>query len=378
MKHILLGTTALVAAGLMAGPAAAQEGVKLGLGGFYYGALGGNVDEDFDANGFSDDDKNTWDFKQDVEVHFKGEATLDNGLTVGARVEIEGQQSDDQIDEVFAYFRGGFGEIRFGDDDDAYAQLCYLVPTASGAFGADSPFLNFSNAGIVGYGATNGTCYGLSDNSTKLIYFTPSFGGFQLAASFAPENTEDRRNTLGVFGTAPDNNDPGDPDQFRGSIENIWSLAGTYATELNGFSVALGGGAAFGKLESDPTGCPGADDPKFYNAYAQVGIAGWTIGAATEIRNNSFENNGDAWVYGVGATYGFEAWTVGLGWTRGEYELDGDEEDTYDVIQFTAAYALGPGITVDAMVGWNDYKAESAGSDDYESIEAGIGFGIAF
>src|SRR5690606_1325762 len=149
------------------------------------------------------------------------------------------------------------------------------------------------------------------DNSTKLIYFTPSFGGFQLAASFAPENTEDRRNTLGVFGTAPVNNDPGDPDQFRGSIENIWSLAGTYATELNGFSVALGGGAAFGKLESDPTGCPGADDPKFYNAYAQVGFAGWTIGGATEIRNNAV-CDGDSVVYGAGATYGFEAWTVGL------------------------------------------------------------------
>ena len=102
MKHILLGTTALVAAGLMAGPAAAQQGVQLGLGGFYFGALGGNVDEDFDANGFSDNDKNTWDFKQDVEVHFLGETTLDNGLTVGARIELEAQQQDDQIDEVWA------------------------------------------------------------------------------------------------------------------------------------------------------------------------------------------------------------------------------------------------------------------------------------
>lgn len=374
MKHILLGTTALVAAGLMAGPAAAQQGVQLGLGGYYFGAAGGNIDEDFDD---APDDVRDYAFKQDLEVHVRGEATLDNGLTVGARVEIEGQQSGDQIDEVFAYFSGGFGEIRFGDDDDAYAQLCYLVPTASGAFGADSPFLNFSNAGVVGYGATNGTCYGLSDNSTKLIYFTPSFGGFQLAASFAPENTEDRRNTLGVFGTAPDNNDPGDPDQFRGSIENIWSLAGTYATELNGFSVALGGGAAFGKLESDPTGCPGADDPKFYNAYAQVGFAGWTIGGATEIRNNAV-CDGDSVVYGAGATYGFEAWTVGLGWTRGEYDnVQGpDTEDTYDIIQFTAAYALGPGVTVDALVGYNKY--DSDGGNDYDGIEAGIGFGINF
>jgi hypothetical protein len=77
---------------------------------------------------------------------------LDNGLTVGARVELEGQTSSDQIDAVYAYFSGGFGEIRFGDTGEAMAQLCYVAPTASGIFGADSPNFNFSNAGVAGNG----------------------------------------------------------------------------------------------------------------------------------------------------------------------------------------------------------------------------------
>lgn len=368
MKHILLGTSALVAAGLMVAPAAAQEGVKLGLGGYYYGAAGGNIDEDFD----SDADARDYAFKQDLEVHARGEATLDNGITVGARVEIEGQQSDDQIDEVWAYFSGGFGELRFGDDDDAYAQLCYLVPTASGAFGADSPFLNFSNAGVDGYGATNGTCYGLSDNSTKLIYFSPSFGGFQLAASFAPESQEDRRNTLNGFGTSSEDD---------GDLENIWSAAATYTTEIDQFSVAVGGGAAGAGVEDLAGASYPCDDPLNYNGYLQVGFAGWTVGGATEYRDNiscTAGEEGSNWVYGVGATYGFEAWTVGLGWTRGEYEnqVAVDTEDKYDIVQFTAAYALGPGVTVDALVGWNNYNSD--GGDDYEGIEAGVGFGIAF
>ena len=88
-----------------------------------------------------------------------------------------------------------------GDTYEAYAQLCSLVPSASELFGADSPDVNFSNAGIAGYAATNGTCYGVDDNSTKLVYFSPTFGGFSFAASFTPDNTEDTRNTVSGAGT---------------------------------------------------------------------------------------------------------------------------------------------------------------------------------
>jgi len=84
MKKVLLGSTALVAAGLIAGHAEAADGVKLSLGGYYRGVAGVMFD-DFDgaAAGLEDDLRN-YVFKQDVEVHFKGETTLDNGLTVGA------------------------------------------------------------------------------------------------------------------------------------------------------------------------------------------------------------------------------------------------------------------------------------------------------
>ena len=105
MKHTLLGTTALVAAGLMVGSAyAADGGVKLGLGGMYRGAYGTHFDSQSDSTGNVEDlslDRGDA-LKQDIEVHFKGEAVLDNGLTVGARVELEGQTSGDQIDATYA------------------------------------------------------------------------------------------------------------------------------------------------------------------------------------------------------------------------------------------------------------------------------------
>ena len=79
MRRHLYATTALAAAGAMAAsPAAAEEGVKLGLGGYYNTFFGvgsyneaGNDARDFGATGLY----------SDGEVHFKGSTTLDNGRT---------------------------------------------------------------------------------------------------------------------------------------------------------------------------------------------------------------------------------------------------------------------------------------------------------
>ncbi len=60
-----------------------------------------------------------------AEVRFKGETTLDNGLTVGAQIELEGENAGDQIDKSFVYWSGGFGRVsdRFaGRPDRRYAR----------------------------------------------------------------------------------------------------------------------------------------------------------------------------------------------------------------------------------------------------------------
>src|SRR5262244_3484027 len=112
MKKALLGTTALIAAGFVVGDAYAAQGVKLSLGGRYMGAAGVQAIDDFSATPDPSDQLREYVFKQDVRVYFLGETTLDNGLTVGARVSLRGQtDSKDQIHDVYAYFSGGFGEI---------------------------------------------------------------------------------------------------------------------------------------------------------------------------------------------------------------------------------------------------------------------------
>ena len=44
----------------------------------------------------------------------------------------------------------------------------------------------------------------------------------------------------------------------------------------------------------------------------------------------------------------------------------------------TASYALGPGITLDGVVEYSNYKSNNAAGPDYQGIAAGIGTYISF
>src|SRR5690349_13470965 len=130
---------------LLAGQAAAEEGIKLSVGGFFRSAYMIVADDnDFAEAG---EDHNTDGFFSDAEIHFVGRTTLDNGLEVGARVELEGETEppsegnagNGQIDEAWIWFSGGFGEIRIGSDDDALANACVTPPGGTANFSAFSP-----------------------------------------------------------------------------------------------------------------------------------------------------------------------------------------------------------------------------------------------
>jgi len=376
MKRVLLGSTALAAAGLLAAVASAADGVTLQIGGRYKGAAGVVPSEDISASsGVAGHDLRDYVFKQDVEVDFEGKTVLDNGLAVGAALELEGQTTaDDQIDSVYAFFSGGFGQIRFGDTEEAYAQLCYLVPSASELFGADSPDINFSNAGVAGYAATNGTCYGIDDNSTKLVYFSPTFAGFTFAASFAPDNTEDTRNVLAGAGTRLRNDDAQNSETL--------SVAAQFAHDFNGVTLTLGGGGtvSFDK-EANPNNTGRA---RGYNAYAQVEWSDVTIGAATELRQNLGDDGADQWVYGLGATYDWDPWSFGLGWTHGAYEKATGENGVgpfnadHDIVSATVSYELVDGISVDGVVEYSDYRSHDRAGPDYRGLAIGLGTLIEF
>ena len=365
MKGKLLASSALVAVSAAATTARAEDPVKLEIGGYYIAAAGVNFGDNDDIR----DVTRPYVFKQDVEIHFDGSTTLDNGLTMGVHVELEAQTSADQIDQVYAYFSGGWGQVFFGDTSEALAQMCYLSPDgANGIFGSDSPWFNFSNAAVGGgYAGTNGTCFGLDDNSTKIVYFSPTFGGFSFAASFAPDGTEDTRNTVSGAGTRFTNN--------TGEFSDIVSVAANYNQDFNGVTFIIGGGGTWSMdREADLNGVNDASD---YNGYVQISYAGFTFGGATEWRYNFGTEGQDARIFSTGVSYGIDAWTFGLGWSHGDYEM-GVGTDNLDVFALTAGYKLGPGITLASVIEFDDYDSDSPASASDASFSFGMGTQIDF
>jgi predicted porin len=89
-------------------------------------------------------------------------------------------------------------------------------------------------------------------------------------------------------------------------------------------------------------------------------------------------------VFDVGVTYNIDAVTVGLGWSRGEYDNGNTTaggatiggKDTFDQVQLGVGYALGPGVTLAAMVGFFNYDSDHSANN--EGYQAAVGAGLNF
>ena len=159
--------------------APAAEGISVGVGGYYNAAIGfADVDE---ANLHSPS------IGQDIEIVISGETTLDNGLTVGVSANIEGNKGGDALDERKIYFQGPFGELQIGSTESAPQQMGIVSARASTLFGVSTPFYIFATPSGI-YSSNDGLN---EEDNAKIIFFTPSFNGVKLGASFAPSNTEE-------------------------------------------------------------------------------------------------------------------------------------------------------------------------------------------
>ena len=382
-KTVVLGSTAMFGAGLMANGAMAADGVKLSVGGFFNEAYMATFDDD--SEGELGNERNTDGFFNDAEIHFTGSTVLDNGLEVGARVELEGENDDDQIDEAWVYFAGGFGEVRIGSQDDALAGSCLLPPGGTTNFSAFSPNQWGANVDTFASGfpalTSNAACIGVDDkeDAQKIVYITPTFGGFQLAVSYTPEGgAEDHNDGAGPHIGMPINED--------GESRHDVAAYATYSYDGEGWGLNVGGGASVtGHVEQQPG--PDVDDRQFYQGDVNLTFGNFSVGGVFEYYNNLFTldtgDDVDAWVAGGGIAYTLDAWTFGAQYSHQKSEIkDGSNDDfTMDRAVLTTDYALGPGINIDGEVGytWLDTDPETPGGvDDYQGLEVGIGTAITF
>jgi outer membrane protein OmpU len=426
-RRMLCGATALVAVGLSAGEAVAASGLKLGITGFYNNSIGSSfgrapTTQHFGtgpiatANGFGittaglgNFDRQAVSMRQEIRVNFTGETTLDNGITVGVLIGMNGENvaksdDDEQFDRAYADFKGKFGLVRIGEDDGALGTDCITDPgNVTENFGVNSPSQSYSNVGFAqarnrttgiadvsnspaGYFSTFGvapmgsigTCFGIEEKGNKISYFSPDIGGLTFGISFTPTGAQRRAGgglSYGTDVTAPGPDDGGN---------NILSLGFDYEHDFEDWSLTLGGGGEWAFTQYTPAGGTSGNKPAWYQAGIQASFGGFAIGASGAYYVNyahagyaatTAASGDDGWVVSAGASYTIDAWSFGLQGVYGSYQQSASailgtsapgvsaSNETMWGISLNGAYALGPGISVEGQVAYT--------SANYGSLSAG-------
>jgi outer membrane protein OmpU len=351
----------LAAAGAMAAtPAAAEEGVKLGLGGYYNTFFW--VGDYSESSNDSRDMTNTGLFA-DGEVHFKGSTTLDNGITFGVQLELEAFQSGDQIDENYIFVEGSFGRMVIGGENTVGYMMQYAAPNVGTPVNSGwiTSFVPPPPGATTGFRTPALSTYvDLANDDHALNYYSPRFSGFQVGASFVPAAT--------VNGEGK--NFPVQADKETEN-HNLFSVGANFVESFGEVDIAVAGG--FRRAEAAKTG--GGSDPQQISTGVNVGFAGFTVGGSVGFEDSDRATNG--WGADLGITYATGPWSVGLTGFHSEVDgTGGGDDDELDAAVGAVSYAIGPGITGSFSVMYAKWDPGEA--DDADGIGGILGMKISF
>lgn len=377
MKKLLLGTTALVAAGFVAGGVAQAEDqpIAVTVGGYYQSAFG-IIDQDSD-DGELANNTNATAFGQDVEINIGGSAVLDNGLTLGFKAVIEGNGAGDgseSMDERFVFFRGSFGQIRVGSTESARQEFTNFASGGSGIFGVNTPFFIFADPGNA-VGIFNVRTYddGLgSEDSTKLVYFSPDFNGFSFAFSYAPSDANQSQ-----YG--------GNGREIVGQLLDQISGAAAFAHDFGDFKIRIAGGYETYVLDrcgATPAAQACNDEPESWHGGATVTIGSVSIGGgylnSDIVANDGTGADRERHDFDVGIGYWTAMWGVGAQYGRMEQDgADGLDEEL-DLIEVDGTFILGPGASVQAAIRFGEFSDDTVGALENEFVEFLVGSSLSF
>jgi hypothetical protein len=371
MKKLLIGTSALVAAASFAGAAQAADPIKLSVGG--YGAvMVGYASQDDDYLTATGREVTGVDVKGDNEIHFKGSTTLDNGLTVAVKYEMEAggrNSSADVSDEYSISISGGFGTIVAGADDNALVAIAKGAPRVGGRLfnGALDEGDLIGGAYVLNPGSTapNATFVNSNGDSESLSYISPALAGFTLGATYVPDINGD--------------DNAAQPVQAAGAAtgsNEAYGVGLMWNGEVGAVSIGVEGGylwADAGANVSTITGSAAyAAGHEEWQAGAQVGYAGFKLGAAyrdlsTDVKSidgAGYTGRGqiDAHAWEVGASYKTGPYGVSLSYFSSETENTAlnVSDDTTEVWELAGEYAMGPGVALVGGVGYVDFENGTA------------------
>ncbi len=393
MKRLLLASTALI--GFVAATSPAVAEINMDLGGHFRGYAVYNDNDEVGAA----DSLHSFDFRRDTEIHFTGEATSDNGLTVGAHYEgfVGG---DIATDEAYAYFSGNWGRVNFGSEDGAAYLLQVAAPSADS--NVDGLRVNVQNinatgldAATVGVSGVTGYTGVLTDafssnvagagsllldydhadfqDTERLTYLSPKYMGFQGGLSYAPEAGQ----KLIGNGLAQATQDD-DVNEF----EDLWEASLRWDGEFEGFGISAGAGYSNASVEQESVVLgDAADDLDTWNVGLNVAFQGFSVGGAwlnsdTEVGDGAAgaELESDTWV--IGAAWDNGPYHVGVSYLDQEIDVAGAEIEA-DKATIGAGYTYGPGMSFRGAVAFGSVD-ENITPTDEDFTQVTVGTDIQF
>lgn len=369
MKKHLLSTSAIALGVAMAAPAAAQEW-DVSFGGFMsqhigYADVGGNALVGQDRDGVF--------MHSTSEIIFTPSITLDNGLTFGVNIELEGENNvagvTNNIDETYMTISSDtLGRIVVGSENSAGYTLMTSAPVVT-SMAINSPsistFIPFSaaypGAGLQA-GLSSFTEVAGNNDAQRLSYYTPSFNGLTVGISYAPNATV--------------NAAPGGTFDRNTTLSDVFDIGVNYSQTFGTTSVTLS--ARYGTAKN-----PAAliSDPETWGIGAQVGFGAFTVGGSYAENDNGFVGGaGDSSGWNLGVTYDIAGpWSVEAVTYQGETDIGATNAD-YQAYRIGASRDLGPGVDWDIYIVQLDADdgVPGAGRTKIDGTVIGTGINLSF
>ena len=352
MRKILLGSSALLTALVLAAPAMAE--LEVNVGGFVT-TQAGFFDNDQANNSGRD-------FRNRSEIRLTAKGVADNGLEYGARVDLLTSSNLTQnARRTGINLSGDFGRLEMGDLDGASNNLTVLTPSV-GIGQVNGSYVNFIPTTSRPAGSAVETGGGMirpmdSDQSTKITYYTPRAAGFQAGISYTPE---------------VDSADSGEAVQFSDALGNHHDMIEAGLNYRAKYDNGIGVRAGVGYVTANSKDSGTQEDINAWGLGLRVSYSNVELGA-TYVDNGDSSNllgtaNDDETSYALAGSYKVGPWGMALSYIHEDYDLAGGRGTdisggTYSAVVLGGTYKIAEGLTTGADLAFFDRNKET-GTDD--------------
>ena len=347
------------------------SGTVVRLGGFFDFSMG-NVQDDADkglarntAGGITNaKGRQRNDFRTESEINLYVDGVAANGMRYGALFELQmdamsstaGTGTGVDYDELYGFVKGGWGELRFGQEDSAASLMQIRRPSTLWMGDSDAWDEFVASSGYILAGVGDG------NDATKIIYLSPQFMGFDAGISYAPNRFEGEQSNIPTSTT--------NYQRDRTGLENEISAALRYRGTFGDVGVGASFVAQFADAASQSaTGITLAAEGQNITTYAAgllLRAYGFAVGGdytwgnyrTTPANGTILQGTDGSSQWSAGITYTIGALSVGGQYSQGTQDNAGSVSDrTQTYMGLGVAYVLAPGMTL--FANYNQIKDEN-------------------